>query len=77
MSFFLLLLGNADSYFYFFLSVNLFSTLKAAGERVPRESLTAMSHEAMYQLALAVPDESLRGFYSDVSKATTSYLEFV
>ncbi|MBN8595687.1 MAG: 1-acyl-sn-glycerol-3-phosphate acyltransferase [Anaerolineae bacterium] len=51
--------------------------LKAAGERVPRESLTAMSHEAMYQLALAVPDESLRGFYSDVSKATTSYLEFV
>jgi 1-acyl-sn-glycerol-3-phosphate acyltransferase len=50
---------------------------KGAGGRVPREALTAMSHEAMYQLALAVPDESLRGFYADVSKATTQHLEFV
>jgi 1-acyl-sn-glycerol-3-phosphate acyltransferase len=49
---------------------------KGAGERVPREALTAMSHEAMYQLALAVPDESLRGFYRDVSQATTQHLEF-
>ncbi len=50
---------------------------KGAGERVPREALTAMSHEAMYQLALAVPHESLRGFYRDVSQATTEHLEFV
>jgi 1-acyl-sn-glycerol-3-phosphate acyltransferase len=51
--------------------------LKGVGERVPREALTAMSHEAMYQLALAVPDESLRGFYRDVSQATTEHLEFL
>jgi hypothetical protein len=36
-----------------------------------------MSNEAMYQLALAVKDESRRGFYADVSKATTEHLEFV
>ncbi len=51
---------------------------KTDGEgRVPREALSAMSHEAMYQLALAVKDESRRGFYSDLSKTTTQYLEFV
>ncbi len=46
-------------------------------DRVPREALSVMSHEAMYQLALAVKDETRRGFYSDVSKASTDYLEFV
>lgn len=52
--------------------------LKTDGkDRVPREALSTMSHEAMYQLALAVKDDSKRGFYSDVSKATTNYLEFV
>ena len=45
--------------------------------RVPREQLTPMMDEAMYQLALAVQDESRRGVYSDVSKATTKHLEFV
>jgi 1-acyl-sn-glycerol-3-phosphate acyltransferase len=45
--------------------------------RIPRETLTAMSHEAMYQLALTVKDETRRGFYSEVSRATTHYLEFV
>lgn len=45
--------------------------------RVPREDLAAMTDEAMYQLALAVKDESMRGVYSDVSKATTQFLEFV
>jgi 1-acyl-sn-glycerol-3-phosphate acyltransferase len=53
-------------------------TFKTEGQaRVPREALTAMSHEAMYQLAMAVKDETRRGFYSDLSKATTHYLEFV
>ncbi|MDX2140060.1 MAG: lysophospholipid acyltransferase family protein [Chloroflexota bacterium] len=47
------------------------------GERVPRETLQAMSEEAMYQLALAQPDVALRGVYTDTSKATTEYLEFV
>ena len=45
--------------------------------RVPREVLAAMSHEAMYQLALAIRDENLRGLYRDVSQATTYHLEFV
>jgi 1-acyl-sn-glycerol-3-phosphate acyltransferase len=47
------------------------------GRRVPRESLNAMTDEAMYQLAAALPDESLRGVYSDLSAATTEILEFV
>lgn len=51
---------------------------KADGEgRVPREALSAMSHEAMYQLAMAVKDETRRGFYSDLSQVTTQHLEFV
>lgn len=44
--------------------------------RVPREELTAMSHEAMYQLALAIQDPAWRGVYSDVDRATTEFLEF-
>jgi 1-acyl-sn-glycerol-3-phosphate acyltransferase len=45
--------------------------------RIPREELSAMTEEAMYQLALALPDENLRGLYRDVSQATTEYLEFI
>ncbi|MFO7323846.1 MAG: lysophospholipid acyltransferase family protein [Chloroflexota bacterium] len=47
------------------------------GGRIPRETLRAMTDEAMYQLALALRDPGLRGVYSDVSRATTEYLEFV
>lgn len=45
--------------------------------RVPREALAAMSHEAMYQLAMAVKDDTRRGFYSDLSKATTEHIQFI
>lgn len=45
--------------------------------RIPREELSEMTEEAMYQLALAVTDENMRGIYSDVSKAKTDHLEFV
>lgn len=45
--------------------------------RIPREELSAMMDEAMYQLALAVTDETRRGVYSDVSKATSNFIEFV
>ncbi len=48
-----------------------------SGSRVPREALTTMSHEAMYQLAIAVKDDTKRGFYSDLTNATTDYIEFV
>jgi 1-acyl-sn-glycerol-3-phosphate acyltransferase len=46
-------------------------------KRIPREELTEMTEEAMYQLALAVTDESMRGIYSDVSKASARFLEFI
>lgn len=45
--------------------------------RIPREELSLMMQEAMYQLALTLPDESLRGAYRDVGNATTQTLEFV
>lgn len=45
--------------------------------RVKRDDLPAMMDEAMYQLAMAVQDETRRGVYSDLSKATTEHLEFV
>jgi len=45
--------------------------------RVSRDELAQMTEEAMYQLALAVHDEELRGVYRDTSKATTELLEFV
>ncbi len=48
-----------------------------ANGRVSRDALTPMMDEAMYQLALAVQDETRRGVYSDLSKATTEHLEFV
>jgi 1-acyl-sn-glycerol-3-phosphate acyltransferase len=45
--------------------------------RIPREELSQMMREAMYQLALALPDDSLRGAYRDVELATTETLEFI
>lgn len=51
---------------------------KTAGRaRIPREELAQMTREAMYQLALALPDPALRGAFSDVEHATTETLEFV
>ncbi len=45
-------------------------------QRVPRPELAHMTREAMYQLASLVhPDR--RGFYSDLSQATTDRLEFL
>lgn len=48
-------------------------------KRIPREELSLMIQEAMYQLALTIPDEyaHLRGAYSDLENATTDHLEFV
>jgi len=45
--------------------------------RLNRDQRSAMMEEAMYQLALTIPDESLRGDYRDVSKATTETIEFI
>ena len=46
------------------------------GRRIPREDLQTMTDEAMFQLSIALADESLRGVYSDLSKATERFLEF-
>jgi 1-acyl-sn-glycerol-3-phosphate acyltransferase len=45
--------------------------------RIPREELAQMTREAMYQLALAQPDPTLRGAYADLSQATTETLAFL
>lgn len=45
-------------------------------QHIPRRELARMTEEAMYQLALLIPAER-RGYYSDISKATTDTLEFV
>jgi 1-acyl-sn-glycerol-3-phosphate acyltransferase len=50
---------------------------KVEGERISREALHSMSQEAMYQLAITLPDPALRGVFHDLSRATTNYLEFV
>lgn len=46
--------------------------------KLNRETRGQMMREAMYQLALAIPDEyaSLRGHYSDSDNATTDLLDF-
>ncbi|MBE2267892.1 MAG: 1-acyl-sn-glycerol-3-phosphate acyltransferase [Anaerolinea sp.] len=45
--------------------------------RIPRDELAAMTEEAMYQLAAAVSDTSMRGLYSDLSQSTTDHLTFL
>lgn len=50
---------------------------KNEDKRVSRDALSAMSNEAMYQLALALPDADSRGVYADVTQATNEYLEFL
>lgn len=44
--------------------------------RIPRETLVQMTRESMYQLALAIEDETCRGHYQDLANATTNYLHF-
>ena len=48
-------------------------------KRLARETRARMITEAMYRLAATMPDEYayLRGYYSDLTKASTDTLEFV
>ncbi len=48
-------------------------------KRIPRAELSQMISEAMYQLALTIPDDyaHLRGCYNDIENATSDCLEFV
>ena len=52
---------------------------RGKGKRIPRAVLSAMITEAMYRLALTIPDEYsyLRGYYSDVENSSSEHLEFV
>ena len=47
-----------------------------AARRISREVLAAMTDEMMYRLAALLPEHN-RGVYSDLSQATTHYLDFV
>jgi len=49
--------------------------LDARGQRITREVRQEMADEMMYQLALLLPEE-FRGAYSDLSLATTRWLNF-
>lgn len=46
-------------------------------QRLNRETRTAMMREAMYQIAMAIPDEyaQWRGLYSDLTCATSQFIE--
>ena len=44
--------------------------------RLPRERLRLMTDEAMYVLAAMLPDNR-RGYYAELSKATTETIEFL
>jgi len=44
--------------------------------RIPRDEISRMTDEMMYQLARLLPERN-RGNYADLSKMTTEYLEFV
>ncbi|MEL6524782.1 MAG: lysophospholipid acyltransferase family protein [Chloroflexota bacterium] len=49
------------------------------GERLSRDVRDKMVQEAMYQIALTTPEDFAfqRGIYSDLSKVTTDYIQFV
>ena len=46
------------------------------GQRIPREKLTQMAHEAMFQLSLAQLDEDLRGLYRNLDALTEDLIVF-
>lgn len=48
---------------------------KTDGRKLPRDHFRQMTDEAMYRIACLLPEE-WRGVYSDLSKATTNFLDF-
>ncbi|BCY18004.1 putative 1-acylglycerol-3-phosphate O-acyltransferase [Leptolinea sp. HRD-7] len=59
----------------FFLKVGQPFRIKATMRDLDREHRQIITDELMYRIALLLP-EKYRGYYSDLSKATTNYLEF-
>jgi 1-acyl-sn-glycerol-3-phosphate acyltransferase len=52
-----------------------FTLKKTTQRRVSREEMSTITDEMMYQLSALLP-ETYRGEYADLSRTTTSYLEF-
>jgi 1-acyl-sn-glycerol-3-phosphate acyltransferase len=50
-------------------------TFRTNARRLEREAMTAMTDEAMYQLAALLPPEH-RGVYADLDQASEDYLQF-
>jgi 1-acyl-sn-glycerol-3-phosphate acyltransferase len=59
----------------FYLEVGQPFRIKATMRDLDREHRQIITDELMYRIAMLLP-EKYRGYYSDLSKATTNYLEF-
>ena len=59
----------------FYLNVGQPFRIKATMRDLDRERRQIITDELMYRIAMLLP-EKYRGYYSDLSKATTDYLEF-
>jgi 1-acyl-sn-glycerol-3-phosphate acyltransferase len=59
----------------FYLEIGQPFYLKATMRDLDRETRQIATDEIMYRIAMLLP-EKYRGYYSDLSKATTKYLEF-
>ncbi len=60
----------------FYLEVGQPFLIKATMRDLDREKRQIITDELMYRIAMLLP-EKYRGYYSDLSKATTNYLEFI
>jgi len=59
----------------FYLEIGQPFTIKATMRDLDRDKRQIITDELMYRVAMLLP-EKYRGYYSDLSKSTTNYLEF-
>ncbi len=59
----------------FYIRVGKVFSLRFSGEKLERSVREKMLEEIMYQIALLLP-EGYRGYYADLSKSSTEYLDF-
>jgi 1-acyl-sn-glycerol-3-phosphate acyltransferase len=59
----------------FYLEIGQPFFIKATMRDLDREKRQIITDEVMYRIAMLLPEE-YRGYYSDLSKATSNYLEF-
>jgi 1-acyl-sn-glycerol-3-phosphate acyltransferase len=60
----------------FYLEIGQPFLIKATMRDLDREKRQIITDEVMYRVAMLLP-ENYRGYYSDLGKATTNYLEFI